>query len=78
VFNKFKVCYSICFVTFSVQETHHLQLLQGTEQSNYESLVLLCTVGIQDDYLETDVLLSRSALDPVYCLQVLQGLLGWN
>jgi hypothetical protein len=32
-------------------------------------------IHVQGDCLETDVLFSRSTLDPVYCLEVLQGLL---
>lgn len=64
------------FCDIRFHETHHLPLSQGTERPSYESLVDSCTVDVQDDCLETDVLFLRSALDPVYCLEVLQGLLA--
>jgi hypothetical protein len=64
------------FCDISFQKTHHPPLSQGIEQPNYESLVDSCTVDVQDDCLEIGVLFLSSALDTVYCLEVLQGLLA--
>ena len=45
--------------------THHCQFLQGTIWSNNGHLVVICTVGVEDSHLGTDMFSMRCGMNPV-------------